>query len=97
MYLVREIRGPFMLREERRSATAERITSGKLPRPRWISVHPGAPLTGRYDGCAEDIERRDYAFTVVLQDAITFHFHDECFEVYNRSSSVRDWPWPDSR
>ena len=75
--------------EERRSATAERITSGRLPSPRWVSVDPGASVTGRCDGCGDEIEVADYAFSVVLKGEVTFQFHDECFEVYNRISLGR--------
>ena len=66
--------------EERRSATAERITSGRLPFPRWVSVEPGASVTGRCNGCGD---------IVVLEGEVTFQFHDECFEVYNRTSAGR--------
>jgi hypothetical protein len=74
-----------MLREERRSATAAKIASGGLPTPRWVSVHPGARLTTRCDGCDDEIVRADYAFTVVLKESVTLQFHDECFDVYNRA------------
>jgi hypothetical protein len=48
-----------------------------------VSVHPGSKATGDCDGCGERIENGDYRFTVVLQDGLSFQFHDECFDVYN--------------
>ena len=74
-----------MTREERRSTTAERIADGRLPQPRWVSVTPGARLTGLCDGCGESIVPSDSAFKVVLHRTISLKFHDECFEVYNRA------------
>ena len=72
--------------EGRRSATAERILSGRLPLPRWVTVHPGSGATGRCDGCGDVIAAGDYAFSVLLKDEIRFQFHNECFDVYNRTS-----------
>jgi len=69
--------------EERRAITKERIASGRLPIPRWISVHPNSGYMGRCDGCGDGIEAGGYTFTVLLRDEVTFHFHDECFDVYN--------------
>jgi anthranilate/para-aminobenzoate synthase component I len=71
--------------DERRQTTAQAIASGRLPIPRWITVHPNSGYAGRCDGCVDAIEAGDYAFTVVLKDELTFHFHDECFDVYNRT------------
>src|SRR5204862_4394774 len=81
-----------MNQDERRSATAARIASGHLPIPRWLSVHPGARLAMRCDGCGDEIERPDYAFTVVLEESVTFHFHNECFDVYNRTKYPTKYP-----
>jgi hypothetical protein len=72
-----------VLRGERRAATRERIVSGRLPIPRWITVHPDSRYTGRCDGCGDQIGVGDYAFTVQLRGELIFHFHDECFDVYN--------------
>jgi len=62
--------------DRRRSPSAE---------PRWVSVTPGARVTGLCDGCGESIVPSDSAFEVVLQRTISLKFHDECFEVYNRA------------
>jgi len=64
----------------------DRIASGRLPPPHWTSVLPGSCPTGHCDGCSEAIGVSDYAFSVVVGDSLSFHFHDECFEVYNRST-----------
>jgi hypothetical protein len=71
--------------EERRSATADGIASGRLPVPWWASVHPGSDVNGRCDGCGDEIGAADYAFEVDLRDEVRLWFHDECFDVYNRS------------
>ena len=73
--------------EQRRATTAERIASGRLPIPRWLTVHPGSGITGECDGCGDRIKSGDYAFTMGLQQSVVLKFHDECFDVYNR----RDW------
>jgi hypothetical protein len=75
--------------EERRSITWEGISSGRLPVPWWVSVHPGSDINGRCDGCGDDIGAADYAFSVELRDEVRLLFHDECFDVYNRNSRGR--------
>ena len=55
-----------------------------------MTVMPASTcVTGRCDGCGDEIEVADYAFIVVLKGEVTFQFHDECFEVYNRISLGR--------
>jgi hypothetical protein len=39
-------------------------------------------------GCGEGIGLNDHAFKVLLQRAIILQFHDECFDVYNRSPTL---------
>jgi len=64
-----------VLREERRAVTRDRIASGGLPIPRWLTVHPNSGYTGRRDGCGDRIDVGGYAFTVQLRDELIFYFH----------------------
>ena len=75
-----------MLPEERKSATASRVASGHLPRPRWVSVRPETKEKGRCDGCGDNLTADDSSFSVLLQESIALRFHDECFEIYNRAT-----------
>jgi hypothetical protein len=74
-----------MVPEQRRNATQQRITTGELPSPRWLTVRPGHGVVGVCDGCGEAIATSDFAFAVKLQDIAGLNFHDECFDVYNRA------------
>ena len=74
-----------MIREHRQSATAGKIILGYLPSPNWVSVHYGARLTGRCDGCGDQIAMADFTIMVRLQRSMTLQFHGECFDVYGQT------------
>ena len=74
-----------MIRQERQSATAGKIVLGHLPSPKGVSVHYGVRLTGRCDGCGDEIMLGDYAIMVRLQQSTTLRFHGECFDVYSQT------------
>ena len=81
--------GGTMHSQERRSATANALASGRLPVPWRVAVRPGDDVNGRCDGCGDDISDGDYVFAVELMDRRRLRFHDECFDVYNRNSRGR--------
>jgi hypothetical protein len=57
---------------------------------RWVGVRPGHGVGVACDGCEEAIDATDKCFVAVLEGAASlFVFHEECFEVYNRSTHGR--------
>jgi hypothetical protein len=75
--------------EEGRPTTAERIASGRLPIPRWVSIRRCRGVVVACNRCEDAIDAADKCFDVVLQDEVCLLFHDECFEIYNRSTHGR--------
>ena len=76
-----------MNREERMSATAERIDAGQVPLRALIAVRRGVSLNAKCDGCSDLITPEDPAYAVQLQ-SVSLEFHRECFEVYDQSREI---------